>query len=70
MDKVIAEGHRTLVGISRKSMIYRLFNTSPEVSLPETQVLHLAALQKGADILRVHDVLPAVHTVEMYRRLA
>ena len=51
-------------------MIYRLFNTSPDVSLPETQVLHLAALQKGADILRVHDVLPAVHTVEMYRRLA
>lgn len=70
MEKVTAEGHRTLVGVSRKSMIYRLFNTSPEVSLPETQVLHLAALQKGADILRVHDVLPAVHTIEMYRRLA
>lgn len=70
LPEVIMPGCRTLVGVSRKSMIYRLFNTSPEVSLPETQVLHLAALQNGADILRVHDVLPAVHTVELYRKLA
>lgn len=70
LPDVIIPGHRTLVGVSRKSMIYRLFGTSPEVSLPETQVLHLAALQNGADILRVHDVLPAVHTVELYRKLS
>lgn len=69
LSEVTVPGRRTLVGVSRKSMIYRLFGTSPEESLPETQVLHLAALQRGADILRVHDVLPAAHTVEIYRKL-
>ena len=39
--------HRILVGVSRKSMIYKKFGITPEESLPQTQVLHLAALQKG-----------------------
>ena len=60
---------RILVGVSRKSMIYRLFDMSPEEVLPETQVLHLKALQNGADILRVHDVAEAVRTVALYRLL-
>lgn len=61
--------HKVLVGVSRKSMIYRLFGITPEESLPQTQVLHLAALQNGADILRVHDAAEAARTVELYRRL-
>ena len=50
-------------------MIYKLFDMSPEEVLPETQVLHLKALQNGADILRVHDVAEAVRTVALYRLL-
>ena len=58
-----------LVGVSRKSMIYKLLGISPEESLPATQALHLKALQLGADILRVHDVAEAAQTVALYRRL-
>lgn len=61
---------QVLVGVSRKSMIYRLFDITPEDSLPATQVLHLAALQKGADILRVHDVAEAGHTVSLFKLLS
>lgn len=60
---------KLLVGVSRKSMVYRLLGITPEVSLPATQVLHLHALQNGADILRVHDVEQAVQTVSLYRML-
>lgn len=68
---VSTDGERRgiLVGVSRKSMIYKLFGMSPEEVLPETQVLHLKALQNGADILRVHDVAEAVRTVALYRLL-
>lgn len=69
MDKVLVPGHRTLVGVSRKSMLYRLFDITPEECLPATQALHFAALRKGADILRVHDAAEAKRTVEIYRRL-
>lgn len=58
-----------LVGVSRKSMIYRLLGITPEESLPETQALHLAALERGADILRVHDVAQACRTVKIYNAL-
>lgn len=56
-----------LVGVSRKSMIYKKFNITPEDSLPATQVLHLLALERGADILRVHDVAEALRTIELYK---
>ena len=49
-----------LVGISRKSMIYKLLNTTPEHALNGTTVLNTLALEHGADILRVHDVKEAV----------
>ena len=62
-------GRPVLVGISRKSMIYRYHGITPEEALPQTQVLHLAALQNGADILRVHDVAEAARTVSSYRML-
>lgn len=60
---------RILVGVSRKSMIYKYLDITPEESLSATQVLHLKALQNGADILRVHDVAEAARTVELYRVL-
>lgn len=60
-------GRRILVGVSRKSMIYRRFGITPEESLPATQVLHYKALCEGADILRVHDVAEAMRTVAIYR---
>ena len=58
-----------LVGVSRKSMIYKCLNISPEEALSATQVLHYRALCSGADILRVHDVAEAVRTVQLYKML-
>jgi len=60
-------GRPVLVGVSRKSMVYKKFGITPEEALPATQVLHLHALSNGADILRVHDVAEARRTVEIYR---
>lgn len=54
-----------LVGVSRKSMIYKLLGTSPQEALNGTSVLHTIALQKGANILRVHDVRAAVETIRL-----
>lgn len=62
-------GKKVLVGVSRKSMIYRFFGITPEEALPATQVLHFKALQLGADILRVHDAAQASQTVQLYRIL-
>lgn len=58
-----------LVGISRKSMIYRLLNTTPEESLNGTTVLNTYALLNGADILRVHDVKAAAEAIEIVKQL-
>ena len=55
-----------LVGLSRKSMIYKVLGITPEEAMPATQVLNLAALQGGATWLRVHDVVPAVQTAKLY----
>ncbi len=52
-----------LVGVSRKSMIYKLVGGDPTTSLAGTTALHVLALTKGASILRVHDVKEAVDTV-------
>jgi dihydropteroate synthase len=54
-----------MVGLSRKSMVYRLLNTGPENALNGTSVLHAVALLKGADILRVHDVKEAREVVSL-----
>lgn len=58
-----------LVGISRKSMIYSLLNTTPEDSLNGTTVLNTIALMKGAHILRVHDVKVCRESVDMMEKL-
>lgn len=54
-----------LAGISRKSMIYKALETSPEAALNGTTFLHAFCLQKGAKILRVHDVKEAVECVKL-----
>ena len=58
-----------LVGISRKSMIYKLLGGDPTTSLNGTTVLNTIALQKGASILRVHDVREAVEVCKIYERM-
>lgn len=63
-------GRRILVGVSRKSMIFKLFGLSPEEVLPATQPVHFAALENGASILRAHDATEASQTVEIWRRLS
>ena len=63
----LEELHRPiLVGVSRKSMIYKLLGITPEEALSATQVVHFAALERGATWLRVHDVAPAVQTARLY----
>ena len=58
-----------LVGVSRKSMIYRLLDITPQEALNGTTVLDTICLLKGADILRVHDVKEAVETVRLVQAM-
>ena len=58
-----------LVGISRKSMLWKYLNITVENSLNGTTVLNTIALQKGADIIRVHDVVEAVEAVKICKKL-
>lgn len=58
-----------LVGISRKSMIYKLLGTTPEEALNGTTVLNTLALMKGANILRVHDVKAAKEAVTLIEKM-
>ena len=58
-----------LVGVSRKSMIYRPLGITPEEALNGTTFLHALALERGAKIFRVHDVRPAVEAVQLYEEL-
>lgn len=58
-----------LVGFSRKSMIYKTLETSAEFALNGTTVLNTIALQKGAKMLRVHDVREAIECVKLVSQL-
>ena len=58
-----------LVGLSRKSMIYRLLETQPDHALNGTSVANTIALIKGANILRVHDVLQATEAIRLIKAL-
>ena len=58
-----------LVGVSRKSMIYKTLETSAEFALNGTTVMNTIALQKGANILRVHDVKEAMETIKLVSQL-
>lgn len=59
-----------LVGISRKSMIYKVLDNSPQEALNGTTALHMVALQNGASILRVHDVKEAKEVEKLYEKLS
>ena len=58
-----------LVGLSRKSMIYKLLKIKPEDALNGTAALHTIALQQGANILRVHDVKAAVECIQIRQQM-
>jgi dihydropteroate synthase len=59
-----------LLGISRKSLIYKTLNSTPDQALNGTNVLHTIGLVNGAKILRVHDVQAATETIKLYQQLA
>ncbi len=63
-------GKKILVGISRKSMIYKPLSITPEDSLPATCALNLFALTRGAHILRVHDVREGVQAITLYAKIS
>lgn len=58
-----------LVGISRKGMIWKTLNGTPETSLNGTTALHMAVLDRGANILRVHDVKEAKECIDLFLAL-
>ncbi len=58
-----------LVGVSRKSMIYRYLGCSPKEALNGTSALNMVALQNGANVLRVHDVKEAKECITLYSKL-
>lgn len=64
-ERLLEFGLPVLVGISRKSMIYKLLGGDPTTSLNGTTVLNTISLQKGASILRVHDVREAFECIKI-----
>lgn len=69
VDFLSVFGLPILIGISRKSMIYKLLEANPQEALNGTTVLNTIALQKGAQILRVHDVKEAVECITILEKL-
>jgi dihydropteroate synthase len=63
-------GKPILAGISRKSMICKTLNLTPDEALNGTTALHMIALQQGANILRVHDVKEAMEVIKLWKALA
>jgi dihydropteroate synthase len=57
-----------MVGLSRKSMIYRSLDLAPDLALNGTTALHVMALERGANILRVHDVCEARQVILLYKK--
>ena len=68
LERMQALNLPVLVGISRKSMIWKLLGCTPSEALNSTTVLNTIALMKGASILRVHDVKEAVECVKITRQ--
>jgi len=67
LGRLCALGYAVLVGLSRKSMIYKVLETTPQDALAGTIALNWEAINLGATILRVHDVEPAVQIVKIFR---
>lgn len=70
IDKYRINDLPVLIGISRKSLIYKTLNISPEEALNGTTTLNTIALLNGADILRVHDVKEAVEAVKLFSAIS
>ncbi len=62
-------GRPILAGVSRKSMIYKTLGCTPEKALNGTTALHMAALERGANILRAHDVQEAMECIRLFQAL-
>ena len=58
-----------IVGLSRKSMIYKFLNISPDDALNGTSILNMIGLQNGANILRVHDIKEAKECISLFSKL-
>lgn len=69
LDDLQISGLPLMVGVSRKSMIWKTLGVSSDEALNGTTAIHSIALLKGADILRVHDVREAVQTVKLVAKL-
>ena len=69
MDKLKTYHRPILVGVSRKSMIYKPLGLTPDTCLSATQVIQFYALQQGATILRTHDVQETAHTIALFERI-
>ena len=67
--KIVDLGQPVLAGFSRKSMIYKLLQISPNEALNGTTVLNAVALMKGASMLRVHDAREAIETVKIIEQI-
>ncbi|RLD89771.1 MAG: dihydropteroate synthase [Bacteroidetes bacterium] len=67
MEQLRVHNLPLLAGISRKSMINKVLDTKPEEALNGTSVLHLMALQQGANLLRVHDVKEAKEVIKLFQ---
>jgi dihydropteroate synthase len=65
LSSFVELGYPVLVGVSRKSMIYKLLNIEPEEALYGTIVANTLALLNGANIIRVHDVKPAIQAIKI-----
>ena len=68
LHKLKALEQPLLVGVSRKSMIYKPLGITPDEALSATQVVHWEALRQGATLLRVHDIAEAVQTIKLYEK--
>lgn len=69
LDQLHILGKPLLIGVSRKSMIWKTLNTTPEFSLNGSTVLNTIGLLKGASIVRVHDVKEAKETINLLSKM-
>ena len=69
LDRLSGYGLPVLVGVSRKSMVYKPLDLTPDTCLAPTQALQLYALEHGATILRTHDVKETALTVKLFENL-
>lgn len=68
LDQIALLGYPMLVGISRKSFIYKSLGVTPEDTLAATSALHWECLEGGAAVLRVHDVAAAKEVIKLYEK--